>query len=111
MNIDDLVGREFKLGNRHSSLLQVAQERSLTGLEEHQTSALGVGTRRTADTVDVVTRVIRRVELDDPVNSRDVKTTSCNVSTEQGALLGVGEFEEGVCSLLLLLFAMEVEYW
>jgi hypothetical protein len=87
------------------------QETDFVGLQEHQTLALGVGSSgSTADTVNVVSRVIRRVELYNPVNSRDIETTGCNIGTDQSALLGVAEFEKGVCALLLLLLAVEVQH-
>lgn len=82
LDVDYLIGWELELGDGHSSLFQVAQESSLTRLEEHQTAALGIGTRRTTYTVDVVARVIRRIELDNPIDGRNIKTTSCNVGAE-----------------------------
>jgi hypothetical protein len=96
-------------------------------LEEHKRPTLAVVTSSgSTDTVNVVTRVIRRIELDNPVNRRNlsrvsklflrkfrrntyIKTTSSNISADQGALLGVTELEEGVGSLLLLLLAVEVK--
>jgi hypothetical protein len=79
-------------------------------LEEHKRPTLAVVTSSgSTDTVNVVTRVIRRVELDNPVNRRNIKTTSGDVSADQCALLGVTELEEGVGSLLLLLLAVEVK--
>ena len=56
--------------------------------------------------MDVVARVIGRVELDDPVDARNVESSSGDVRTEEDALLRVAELEEGVCPLLLFLLAL-----
>ena len=73
LNIDDLRARELELHHGHPRLLEVLQEADLGRLEEHQTAALAVGTTgRSADTVNVVARVIWGVELDDPVDGGDL---------------------------------------
>ena len=87
------------------------QETNLVGLQEHQTLTLGVGSSgSTTDAVNVISGVIRRVELHNPVNGRNIQTTRCNIGTDQSALLGVAEFEKGVCALLLLLLAVEIQH-
>jgi hypothetical protein len=88
----------------------VLQEADLGGLEEHQTATLAIGTTGgTSDTVNVVTGIIRRIELDDPVDGGDIQTTSSNVGTDQGTLLGIAELEESVGALLLLLLSVKLE--
>ena len=80
-------------------------------LELDETLALAIGTTGgTTDTVNVVSGVIRRVELDDPVNGRNIETTSSNVCADQGSSLRVAEFKECIGALLLLLLAVEVEH-
>lgn len=70
LHVDNLLGREIKLHNWHSRFLEILQEPNFRRLQEHQAAALAVGTTRgTSDSVNVVAGVIRRVELDDPVNS------------------------------------------
>lgn len=111
LHIEDLVLGEVVFDHGHLGRLEVRQEAELARLQEQQRPALLVGaSRRPADAVDVVTRVVWRVKLHDPVNLGNVETASRNVGADQGALLGVAELEEGVCSLLLLLLAVQVEH-
>lgn len=56
--------------------------------------------------MDVLSRIVWGVELDDPVYSRDVKSASSNICGEQYARFSVDEFEKCVGSLLLFLFAL-----
>lgn len=73
LNIDDLRARELELHHGHTRLLEVLQEADLGRLEEHQAAALAVCTTgRSADTVNIVARVIWGVELDDPVDGGDL---------------------------------------
>lgn len=57
--------------------------------------------------MDVVTRVIWRVVLNDPVDARDVQAPRRDISTEKGTSFSVTEFEEGSRAFLLFLFALE----
>lgn len=57
--------------------------------------------------MDVVPWVIGRVELDDPVYSRDVETSSGNVRAEQDTSGRIAELEESVGPFLLFLLALE----
>jgi hypothetical protein len=110
LHVDNLGGWELELNDGHASLLQMLQEADLGGLEEHQTATLAIGTTGgTSDTVNVVTGIIRRIELDDPVDGGDIQTTSSNVGTDQGTLLGIAELEESVGALLLLLLSVKLE--
>ncbi|TKW56812.1 hypothetical protein CTA1_6381 [Colletotrichum tanaceti] len=126
LDVGDLVGREVELHHRHARLLEVRQEPDLARLQEHEGSALAVGSaRRPADAVDVVARVIGRVDLDDPVYCGDlgggigqgkderktyIQTTGGDVSADERALLGVAKLEKGVGPLLLLLLAVQVQH-
>jgi hypothetical protein len=56
--------------------------------------------------VNVIARIIGRVELDDPVDLGDIESTSGDVGTEKVAGRSVAKLEEGVGSLLLLLLAL-----
>ena len=67
-------------------------------------------TRGSTYTMDVVTRIIRRVILDDPVHGRNVQTTRRYVGAQKRATLGVAELEKCVATLLLLLLSMEIQY-
>jgi hypothetical protein len=59
--------------------------------------------------VNIVTRVIRGIELDNPVDGGDIETTGSNVGTDQSTLASIAEFEEGVGPLLLLLLAVQFQ--
>ena len=110
LDIQDLALGEVVFHHRDLGGLEMGEETQLVRLEEQQRAALGVVTTRgTTDAVDVVAGIIGRVELDDPVDSGDVETTSRNVRADEGALGGVAELEEGVGALLLLLLAVEIE--
>ncbi|KAI9881319.1 MAG: hypothetical protein M1823_006666 [Watsoniomyces obsoletus] len=88
----------------------MGQEADLIGLQEQQTAALGAVTSGcSADTVDVVLGVIRRVELDNKVHSRDIQASSSNVSADKNAVFGIAELEESVGPLLLFEIAVEFE--
>jgi hypothetical protein len=74
LNVDDLARREFELDHGHACFFQMLQESDFGRLQEHQTATLGIGTTSgTTDTVNVVSRVIRRVKLNNPVHSGDLK--------------------------------------
>ena len=74
LNIDNLLSREVKLHDGYPSLLQMLQEPYFRGLQEHQTAALSVrSTGCTTNTVNVVTRVIWGVELDNPVHGGNLE--------------------------------------
>lgn len=111
LNIHDLLGWEVELDHGHTSFLELTQEAYFVRLEEHQTLALAVrATCRTTDAVDIVSWVIRWVELHDPVHSRNVQPSSGHVCANECALFGIAEFEEGVGTFLLLEVAVEFQY-
>lgn len=56
--------------------------------------------------MNIISRVIWGVELNDPVYSGNVETTGCDVCAEKDTGFGVAELEERVCTLLLLLFTL-----
>ena len=106
LHVCDLVGREGVLVEGNLGRLEEPEEAQLGREQEQERLALLAGASRTTDAVDVVTGVIGRVELDDPVDAGNVESSSGDVGTEEDALLRVAELEEGVCPLLLLLLAL-----
>jgi hypothetical protein len=69
LDVEDLLGWEVELDDGDSGRLEVGKEADFVGLEEHERAALGVAASGcSADAVDVVARVIGRVELDNPVD-------------------------------------------
>jgi hypothetical protein len=56
--------------------------------------------------MDIVSRVIRRVELNDPIDFGNIETSCCYVCAKEVACRSVTELEEGVGSFLLFLFAL-----
>jgi len=112
LNVEDLLRRKLKLDKWDLRFLEVAKEANLVGLQEHQTLALAVSTScGTTNTVNVVSGVVRGVELDDPVDGGNIETTGGHIGADQGSSLCVAEFEESVGALLLLLLAVQVEHW
>lgn len=80
LDVEDLLGREVELHDRDASCLEVGEEADFVGLEEHQgATLLAVASCRSADTVNVVARVIWRVELDNPVNCGNLYILSVSV--------------------------------
>ena len=54
-NVQNLVGWEIELDNRHAGLLEIGEESNLGRQKKQEGAALGVGASgRTADSVDVV---------------------------------------------------------
>ncbi len=69
LNVDDPLGREFKLNHRYPSFLQVLQEAHLGRLQKQKTSAFAVGSSSgAAYSMDVVSWVIWRIKLNDPIH-------------------------------------------
>jgi len=58
--------------------------------------------------MNVIIRIIWRVELHDPVDVREIKTTLSNIGAKKDASFTLTEFEIGRCSLRLLLLAVDV---
>ena len=95
-------------GRHTPRLLQMLQEANLTWLQENQALALAMCTScRATNSVDVIPRIIRWINLQDPVYSRDIQPSSGNIGTDESALSRIAEFEEGVCAFLLLLLAVK----
>ena len=61
--------------------------------------------------MNIVPGIIRRIKLHNPVHGGNVKASSGNICTYQGALLGIAELEKGIGPFLLFLLAVEVENW
>ncbi|KAH3686753.1 hypothetical protein WICPIJ_002275 [Wickerhamomyces pijperi] len=112
LNIGDLISWEIVLVQWNLGGFQVSQEPQLGRSQEHQGLTLGLGTSGgTTDSVDVVSWIIRRIELDDPVNRWDIQPSGGNVGTDQDPGLGVTELEERVGTLLLLLLPVKIQHW
>lgn len=75
LNVDDLGEIIFYDGNTGG--FEVRQKANLVGLKDQKRSALGVAASGSStDTVNVVAGVIRRIELDNPVNGRNLLQVS-----------------------------------
>lgn len=106
LNIRNHIRLDLILVQRNLSGRQELQETLLARQQEQQTLARLAGSGGPSDSVDVVTRIIRRIELDDPVDFGNVEASSGDICAEEVACRGVAEFEEGVGTLLLLLLAL-----
>ena len=58
--------------------------------------------------MDVGIGILWTVDLDDPVNSREVNTTGRDVGTEEHGVLFLDELEIYCCSLILVLLSVEL---
>lgn len=74
LDVRNLVVREAILVERHLGRLEEAQKPKLGRQKEEQALAGLTGARCPTDAVDVVARVVGRVELDDPVDFGDVES-------------------------------------
>lgn len=74
--------------------------------EETQALALGLVTRRPADTVDVHVDVFRAIELNHPVDRGEIEPARGNVGTDQEGVFGRGEALENVETGRLFLLAV-----
>lgn len=76
LDVDDAFGGEFEFDEGHAGLFQVGEEADLARLEEHEGAAGAVAAAGgAADAVDVVAWVVRRVELEDPVDGGDLRSS------------------------------------
>jgi hypothetical protein len=106
LDIGDLLLRELVLVQRHFGDLEKPQEPKLRRQEEKETLARLACSGGSTDTVDVVSRVIRRVKLDDPVDLGNIETSRRDICAKQDTGRGVAELEKGVGSFLLLLLSL-----
>lgn len=106
LHVRNLVGRECILVKRDLCDLQESQEAKFAGQQEEQTLSGFASSGGSANTVNVIARIIRRVELDNPVHLGNVETTSGDVRAEEDTGGCIAEFEKGVGPLLLLLLAL-----
>jgi hypothetical protein len=68
LDVDDLFGGEIEFYNGNTGVFEVGEETDFGGLEEEEGSTFAVrATRCSTDTVDVISWVIRGVELNYPV--------------------------------------------
>ena len=61
--------------------------------------------------MNVIFRIIRRIELYDPVNFWEIETSLGYICANQDSFLGLAELKVRRGSLLLLLLAMDVLDW
>jgi len=52
--------------------------------------------------------IIWWIKLDNPIDLRNIKTTSSNISAQKNCFFGIAEMEECFCSLVLLLLALSI---
>ena len=59
--------------------------------------------------MNVSIRVLWAIDLDDPVNGREIHSTRRNVSAEQYSMFLLNELEVDSCALVLILLSVEFE--
>lgn len=106
LDVGNTIGGEGELVQRHLRLLQIPQEPQLALQQEEQTLPSLPSPGRSPHSMDVIARIIRRVELDNPVNFGNVKPTCGYVSAEQDTSGCIAELEERVRAFLLFLFPL-----
>lgn len=80
--IGDLVGWELILVQGNTGMLEVSQEAKFAREKEEETFAFAAATSCSTHTVDIVARIIRRVELHNPVHRGNVQTTGRHIRTQ-----------------------------
>ncbi|EPY18733.1 ATP-dependent RNA helicase DDX18/HAS1, partial [Strigomonas culicis] len=99
---------EGVLVDRHAGVVvEVLEEEVLLREEEHEGAAGAPRAGGTPHTVDVLHRVVRRVELDDPVHRRDVQAARGHVGREEHAAGRVAKLHVRRGALVLLLLPVE----
>lgn len=74
LDVHNLGCGEIELDDRNARFLEMLEEAHFRGLQEQKAATLAFfATSGTADTVNVVTGVVWGVELDDPVDSGDLR--------------------------------------
>ena len=112
LNAGQLLHGELVLVGPHFLLAQEPQETKLVLQQEKQSPAATIGaTTCPAHSVDIVIGIIGRVKLHNPVDLGEIKTSLSNICAEKDSCLSLTEFKVSGCSLLLLLFAMDVLDW
>ena len=73
LHIQNLFARHLELDQRHPCLFEVLQESHLARLQEHQASPLSIRPASgAADSMNIISRIIGRIKLHDPVDSGNV---------------------------------------
>jgi hypothetical protein len=111
LNVGNLLIREAVLVQRDLGDLEEPEEAQLAREEEQKGASRLAGASCSAHAVNVIARIVRGVELDDPVDLGDVETAGGDVGAEKDAGGSVAKLEEGVGSLLLLLLALQRCEW
>jgi hypothetical protein len=106
LNVGNHLRLDLKFVQRHLGSSQELQEPLFARQEEQQALPTLARSGSPSDSVNVIARIIGRVELDDPVDLGDIESTSGDVGTEKVAGRSVAKLEECVGSLLLLLFPL-----
>lgn len=95
LNVGDLAPGELKFIQRNLCLLEVLEEGHLLRTKQQQSMATDVlAAGSTADPVNVFLGVIRWIVLHDPIDGRNIQTTSGHICTQQDTGFGVAKLEE-----------------
>ena len=112
MDVSKFIIGELILVWTDLRLLQESKEPKLVLVDEEKGSALATSTSSsTANSMDVVLGIIWWVELHDPVNIREIETSLSNIGAKKDTRLSLSKLKISGCSLLLLLFSMDILYW
>mmetsp|Transcript_2587 Transcript_2587/g.9978 ORF Transcript_2587/g.9978 Transcript_2587/m.9978 type:complete len:386 (-) Transcript_2587:812-1969(-) len=105
LNVGDFIGRETVLCHRHACFSQVLKEPELLWQQEEQGLAYTLGpSGGSPDAMDVLLGLVWRIELNDPIDLRDVEAARSHICAAKDALLGRAEIVvRGASGRLLLL--------
>lgn len=106
LHIGNLVGGELIFVKGNFGILEVTQKAELAWKQKQQTLALSTSTSCSTDTMNVITGIIWRVKLYNPINCRNIQSTSSNIRAQQNAPVSIAELEKGGRTFLLLLFTL-----
>ena len=106
LHIEDFVARKRIFVEGYLGQFEEPEKAELARQQEQERFARFAGPSCPSDSVDVVSRIVRWVELDDPVHLGDVETACGHVGAEQDPGGSVAELEKRVGPLLLLLFPL-----
>src|ERR1700733_12166437 len=83
LNIGDLVGGKFVFTERHFCSFQEMKKPEFTRLQEQKSLSRPTTSSSTANTVDIIPGIIRRIILNNPIHSRNIETSCRDICTKQ----------------------------
>lgn len=109
LNCQLLVSFGRKLFHNNASLLELLSKLCLARKQHQESISFGFVTSRSSNTMNVSVSVLRAVNLDDPVDCWEVHSSRTDICAEQHSVLFLHKLEVDGGTLVLVLFAVQLE--